>query len=181
MKGWSRWYRIYSVYIFLASLCQPYLWWIQPWALYKVCNKLNSPGSPITMSLSAPKRWEHLFLESLARLYRMFTPPDPKIPTLGDPLMPLNSRWAPTEDGSEHLCGERRCLHFPSAEQCLLWGGPRSRNEGLEPPSCPTTSPQRPLISKGDFRNICSALEGHWSNGCKALFSPALLINAVKA
>lgn len=152
---------IQYIYFLLLSanlICDGYS--LEPRTKFAI-SLIPQAGSPITMSLSAPKRWEHLFLESLARLFRMFTPPDPKIPTLGDPLMPLNSRQAPTEDGSEHLCGERRCLRFPSAEQCFLWGGPRSRNEGLEPPSCPTTSPQRPLISEGDFRNICSALEGH--------------------
>lgn len=65
---------------------------------------LIPPAGPLPCA-SASKRWEHLFLKSLARLYGIFTPPDPTTATLGDPSMSLKSRRAPTEDGSEHLGG----------------------------------------------------------------------------
>lgn len=107
---------------------------------------------PITACHSASKRREHLFLESLARLYGIFTPPDPKIPTSGDPPKSLKSRWAPTEDGSEHLCGERRCLcraTFPPGRTQR-----QERGIGASIPSHPTAFPPRPRISEADFRHL---------------------------
>ena len=77
--------------------------------------------------------------------------------------------------------GQEDAYTFPLQSNVSSGEDPAAGMGGLEPPSCPTPSPWRPLISEADFRNSCSALPGRCRNGCKALLSPALLINAVKA